>query len=138
VTVVEPIRPEWRDRDVPLAAAAVIGHGPAGVALARSARERVRAGTPLGVASGHEFVVVVGDESDLPWSDGAVYLGWEATVLVPTTREPVPRTALIAAAARRAAGAHDLVIVLPGLVLHTANPRPVTRASALRQLAAAP
>jgi hypothetical protein len=80
--------------------------------------------------------VIIGDEADLPWSDGAVYLGWEAAVLVPTTRAPIPRTALIADSARREAGTHDLVIVLPQTVLYTPFPRPIADPAQLTNLTA--
>ena len=125
MTIIDPIRPAWRDRAVPLRAAAVVAHGAAARDLARSARSRISAGASLSAASGHGFIVIISDEADLPWSDGAVYLGWEAAVLVPTTQEPIPRTALIAEAARRTACTHDLVIVLPHTVLRTPNPRPI-------------
>ena len=126
----------WRDRDVPIKAAAVVAHEAAVPGLARSACSRLRAGAGLTAAVGHGYLVIIGDEADLPWSDGAVYLGWEAAVLVPTTTEPVPRTALIAEAARREAGPHDLVIVLPQVVLHTPNPRPITDPAQLADLIA--
>ena len=136
MTTTEPLRPEWRDRVVPIQAAAVVAHATAVSGLARSARSRLRAGANLSAAIGHGYFVIIGSEADLPWSDGAVYLGWEAAVLAPTTAEPVPRIALIAEAARREAGAHDLVIVLPGVVLRTPNPRPITDPAQLVDLIA--
>jgi len=125
VTIIDPIRPAWRDRDVPIRAAAVVAQGAAARALARSTQSRISAGASLSAACGHGYLVIIGDEVDLPWSDGAVYLGWEASVLVPTTQAPVPRTVLIAEAARRVSGTDDLVIVLPQTVLHTPSPRPI-------------
>jgi len=134
VTVSDLIRPAWHDRETPLEAAAVVARGGAVSGLARSAQARLRAGATLGAAVGGPYLVVIGDDVNLPWSDGAVYLGWEATMLVPTTLEPRPRTALLSAAARRFAGAHDLVILLPHMVLHTHNPRPLTDAGQLARL----
>ena len=136
MTIIDPIRPAWRDRDVLLRAAAVVAHEPASRGLVRSAQSRISAGASLSAASGCDYVVIIGDEADLPWSDGAVYLGWEAAVLVPTTQEPTPRTALIAEAARRGAGTHDLVIVLPQTVLHTPSPRPIADPALLTDLSA--
>jgi hypothetical protein len=80
---------------------------------------------------------VLGDGDDLPWCDGAVYLGRVDDVLLPTALEPsVPAGVLRAAAmtlARRAAAAPAtaLVAVLPDAVLVTAVP---TRAVDARQL----
>jgi len=136
VSIIEPIRPAWTDRDIPIRAAAVVVHGAAARELALSAMSRLSAGASLSAAVGHGFLVIIGDEADLPWCDGAVYLGWEAAVLVPTTRVPNPRTPLIADTARRGAGTHDLVVVLPQIVLHTPNPRPIADPAQLINLVA--
>lgn len=125
MTAVEPTRLGWRDRTVPIPAAAVVAEGASVSALVRSADIRIKAGARLSAAAGRGYLIVVGEEADLPWADGATYLGWDSTLLVPTTIEPVPRTALIAPAARRTAGAHDIVALLPHVVLHTESPRPI-------------
>lgn len=116
----------WRDRDAPLVAAAVVAHAGAAHHLAESARSRLRAGANLSAASAVGFLVIIGDEADLPWSDGATYLGWESAVLVPTTQVPEPATALLSDAARRFADVGSLVIVLPDMVLYTPIPRPLS------------
>lgn len=136
MTDIEPSRLAWIDREAPLPAAGVVAHATAVAALARSADSRLDAGASLAAAYGHGYLVIIGDDADLPWADGATYLGWEAAVLVPTTRQPVPRTALIAEAARRTAGAHDLVVVLPHVVLRTPNPRPIADGDLLAALIA--
>lgn len=130
------LRPTWHERDQPLPATAVFAPPAVAPALARSARSCLDDGRTLRAAFGHGHLLVLGETSDLPWAEGVTYLGWEATVLVPTTHEPRPATALIASAARRGAGPHDLVIVLPDLVLHTENPRPITHSAAFDRLIA--
>lgn len=134
MTGAKPIRPVWHVRDSPLAAAAVVASGDALPRLKRSTYARVQIGARLIVAADHGYLLVIGNEADLPWSDGAVYLGWEAGVLVPTTSRPIPSTALIVDAARRAAADNDLVVVLPGAVLHVSNRAPITDPAQLSDL----
>ncbi|GAA4596855.1 hypothetical protein GCM10023194_70090 [Planotetraspora phitsanulokensis] len=85
---------EWVPREPPLPAVAVAGSGPVAAALAASARSRVLEGAQLRVAAADDWILVLGGEEDLPWADGAHYLGLDAGLLVPTTRTPVPRAEL--------------------------------------------
>jgi len=85
---------EWVPREPPLPAVAVAGSGPVAAALAASARSRVLEGAELRAAAADDWILVLGDSDDLPWADGAHYLGFDAGLLVPTTRTPVPRAEL--------------------------------------------
>ena len=84
----------WARREPPLPAVAVTGSGLVAELLAVSTRRRVAAGAGLRVAAGGDSIVVIGDAEDLPWSDGACYLGRDCGLLVPSTRRPVPSAAL--------------------------------------------
>ncbi|MDI2126623.1 hypothetical protein [Yinghuangia seranimata] len=108
--------PRWVRREPPLVAAAVAANGKAAARLAAGAARRVRAGTSLRAAADADWLVVIGAPDDLPWADGARYLGWEHGVLVPTTQEPLPAADLW----REVFGAPnpgDLLVLMPDLVL---------------------
>ncbi|WTW92975.1 hypothetical protein OG216_06090 [Streptomycetaceae bacterium NBC_01309] len=127
----------WRRREPPLAAGAVAACGAAACRLAAEAARRVEEGVVLRAAADDEWVVVLGMAEDLPWVDGARYLGWDGGVLVPTTHEPVPSTALWSAAVREAVSGPDastrsLLVLLPGHVLHTQMPEQGADAELLR------
>ncbi|WP_329491420.1 hypothetical protein OG618_33760 [Kitasatospora sp. NBC_01246] len=123
-----PLR--WERREPPLPAAAVLALGAAVAALAVAARERLAGGARLGVVAGDGALLVLGAEADLPWADGARYLGLDAGVLVPTTARPRPAAALW----RRAVGAEGdrrLCVLLPGHALVADPPPPTTDPAAL-------
>jgi len=110
------VRPlTWTRREPPLAPAAVAGGAP----LRAAAVRRLREGAELRVASGPEWTLVVG--TDLPWADGATYLGWDDGLLVPTTLAPSTPAGLL-----RHALPADVLAVLPGAVL--TGPAPVRTA----------
>ncbi|MFD9597401.1 hypothetical protein ACFWA9_32255 [Kitasatospora sp. NPDC059973] len=119
----------WERREPPLPAAAVLALGDAVAALAGAARERLAGGARLGVVAGDGALLVLGAEADLPWADGARYLGLDAGVLVPTTARPRPAAALW----RRAVGAEGdrLCVLLPGHALVADPPPPTTDPAAL-------
>ncbi|MEV0534020.1 hypothetical protein [Kitasatospora sp. NPDC050463] len=122
-----PLR--WERREPPLPAAAVLGLGDAVPALAVATRERLVGGARLGVVAGDGALLVLGADTDLPWADGARYLGLDAGVLVPTTARPRPAAALW----RTAVGAEDdrLCVLLPGHALVADPPPPSTDPAAL-------
>ncbi|WP_345709286.1 hypothetical protein [Kitasatospora paranensis] len=129
-----PLR--WERREPPLPAAAVLAVGDAVPALAAATRERVRGGARLAVLADDEAalpaadraLLVLGAEADLPWADGARYLGRDAGLLVPTTARPVPAAALW----RRVIGAADrLGVLVPGHALVADTPAPITAPEAL-------
>lgn len=114
--MITPIRPQWTVRELPLPAAAVAGTDEAGVALRAAAVDRIERGAVLRAATGDGWTLILGD--DLPWADGAVYLGDDAGLLVPTTVRPS-----LPAGVLRAAFGPEALAVLPGRVL--VGPAPI-------------
>ncbi|WP_328330306.1 hypothetical protein OHA70_08390 [Kribbella sp. NBC_00382] len=107
---VKPVEVVWSRREPPLEVVGVAAGGNVAELLreatvARLAEQRYR------VVSGEGWLVVLGEE--LPWADGAIYLGWDSGVLVPTTVVPSPPVALL----RSALPEGELVVLLPDRVL---------------------
>jgi hypothetical protein len=118
-----PLRWSWILREPPLPAAAVTARPQALNGLLAATARRVRAGHELRVAVGAAGGVVLGAEKELPWFPGAVYLGWEAGILVPTTRMPsLPVDFLAATLRRRLPDRHGLVVLVPWAVLAAPMP----------------
>ncbi|MFH8381344.1 hypothetical protein ACH4E7_10420 [Kitasatospora sp. NPDC018058] len=115
-----PLR--WERREPPLEAVAVLALGSAVPVLAAAARSRIQSGRRLAVAGDEGALLVLGEVADLPWADGARYLGSEGGVLVPTTARPQPPAALW----RAALGATEerLCVLVPGHALVTDPPAP--------------
>ncbi|MFD9686051.1 hypothetical protein ACFY2K_17560 [Kitasatospora sp. NPDC001309] len=116
-----PLR--WERREPPLEPVAVLALGAAVPALASATRARLTAGHRLAVAADGTALLVLGEAPDLPWADGARYLGEDDGVLVPTTARPQPGAALW----RVALGAADgqLCVLVPGHALVGDRPAPV-------------
>ncbi|WP_329120314.1 bpX5 domain-containing protein [Streptomyces sp. NBC_01465] len=131
------MKPEWVRREPPLAPAAVAACGEVAdtlVAAVRGALAEGR-GARLRAVRDAEWVVVLAGEAggtDLPWVDGAIWLGEDSGVFVPTHLAVRPGAALVAGAARRyVPDGHGLIVMLaePGLLLSSPVPvRPVTEA----------
>lgn len=102
----------WFRREPPLSPAAVAG----GPELRAVTVRRLREGAELRVAFGPAWTLVVGD--DLPWVDGATYLGWDDGLLLPTTLAPSAPAGLL-----RHALPDDVLAVLPGAVLTGPAPK---------------
>lgn len=132
----------WRQRETALTPVGVAAVGGPARALAR---RLLRDDLPLpidrlrGAAADHALVVL-GEAADLPWVDGAVYLGKDVkagSLLVPTNVAPsVPMDALERALAGRFADIAAPVVVLPadGLVFSAAASLPLSREKIARWL----
>lgn len=132
-----PIRVLWRPRAQPLAPVGAAARGRAARLLAdrllaRSDEELAR----LEGVAGEDLLVVLGPSAELPWTDGAVYLGRDPeapSLLLPTTREPsVPLPLLeraLTARALRVPGVAPPLAVFPDppLLISTLQARPLTR-----------
>lgn len=122
----------WSRREPPLTPVAVVADtstcSVAGTVrtLAQATVERLAAGADLRVVEGDGWIVVIGLADDLPWVDGATYLGWDSGLLVRTSLQPSVPAALLRAALPPA----DLVVALPDHVLLA--PLPLRAADALR------
>lgn len=127
----------WRPRVRPLAPAGAVARGRA----ARLLGERLLTRSDEDLArlqgvAGEDLLIVLGPAADLPWADGAVYVGRDPeapSLLLPTTREPsVPLPLLeqaLIARARRVPGVAPPLVVFPDppLLASTLEARPVTR-----------
>lgn len=129
----ERISVVWRPRTAPLDPVGVAARGEAARSLARRllARDDEALARLNGVAA-RDLLVVLGDSADLPWVDGAVYLGREPgapTLLLPTTREPSLPLPLVESAFARAADAPPPLAVLldPPLLASAHAARPILR-----------
>lgn len=110
-----PVR--WTPRSAPLPARAVVASGAAAKALGRRLAElgdeslRV-----LAAVAGDGLLVVLGDESALPWIDGVTYLGRDESapdLLLPTALTPTVPAAVLEAAIRSLVPRSAPVAVLP-------------------------
>jgi len=115
----------WSPRHPPLEPVAVVADGEPGYILRSATAQRLSAGAQLKVAADEDWIVVLGAALDLPWADGATYLGRDSGVLVPTTLAPSPPASLL----REVLPSAPLTIVVPGHValadmpLRLADPR---------------
>jgi hypothetical protein len=130
----------WRPRPAPLDPVGLAVRGEAARTLARRllARDDEALARLAGVAA-PGLLVVLGDAADLPWVDGAVYLGRDAdapSLLLPTAREPSAPLPLVERAllarARTAGAAIEAsppyaVLVDPPLLASTLAARPIER-----------
>lgn len=134
---VSPIEISWAARAVPLRPAAVLAQGAVAPILARVVVDRLTRGVELGVHASDGFLLAIGEERDLPWVDGATWLGREGLLLIPTTLEPSLDTGLLTRAIVRRIGAvHGWVILLPGRLLTGERSIGVTDVGRLREIAA--
>ncbi|MFJ2581362.1 hypothetical protein [Kitasatospora aureofaciens] len=111
----------WERREPPLPTTAVLALGDGVPALAAATRDRLRAGARLGVVADDTALLVLGAAEDLPWADGARYLGRDGELLVPTTARSRPAAGLW----RAALGAVDgqVCVLVPGHALVADVPR---------------
>jgi MoxR-vWA-beta-propeller ternary system domain bpX5 len=129
----EVISVVWRPRSAPLDPVGVAARGESARALARRLLARDdEALARMSGAAAPGLLVVLGASADLPWVDGAVYLGKDASapsLLLPTTREPSVPLPLVERAFARAAGAPPPLAVLldPPLLTSLQAARPILR-----------
>jgi MoxR-vWA-beta-propeller ternary system domain bpX5 len=108
----------WDRREPPLQPAAVAATGSVVDSLRKATINRIDLGGELRAVGGDGWLVVLGDSADLPWADGAIYLGWDSGLLVPTTSAPSPPAGLL----RTALPQERLVVLLPDHVLVSKTP----------------
>jgi hypothetical protein len=109
----------WAPRNMALAPAGVAAVGETARALALRLLRSDFAGqlSRLRGAATEDSILLLGESADLPWVDGAIYLGKDSgarSLLVPTTLAPsVPIDALERALIRRFAELSPPIVVLP-------------------------
>jgi MoxR-vWA-beta-propeller ternary system protein len=134
-----PLR--WHTREPPLEPVAAAATGPAARALALRllAMPDERLAALSGVA-GAELLLVLGAGDDLPWVDGAQYLGRDPEapgLLLPTALRPAVPLPLVERAAmlrRRTAPMPAALVLDPPLLVPLEDARPVDRAVLRRWL----
>jgi hypothetical protein len=117
---------QWVRRSEPLVPVAVTATPGSEGALREATIRRLRSGASLRVVAHSGTLVVLGASDDLPWASSAIYLGWDAGVLVPTKRTPTTPVEILAPTLRvLLPEGHDLVVLLPWAIL--VSPTPVRR-----------
>jgi hypothetical protein len=108
----------WRTREPPLAIAAVAAWSERATALARRAVDRRFADGALSAVAGDGVLLLLGAADELPWVDGAVYLGRDPAapgLLLPTLLAPsLPADLLERALRKRFAAAGPIAVVPRG------------------------
>jgi hypothetical protein len=108
---------EWKPRDTPLPVRAVVASGFEAKVLGRKLAtldDDVLRG--LAAVAGDDVLVVLGDETALPWIDGVLYLGRDESapnLLLPTALAPTLPPALLEAAIRKVAPQASPIAVVP-------------------------
>lgn len=107
---------DWGPREPPLGIAAVAAWGDRAKELAsRAIARQFRDGALAAVAS-EGWLVLIGSGEDLPWADGAVYLGRDpaaAGMLVPTILAPSVPVDLLERAVRKRFAVTGPIAVIP-------------------------
>jgi len=94
---------------MPLEPVAVLGSGVAARRLANAVREEAVA--ELRFAASVDSLLIVGEKDHLPWADGALYLGRDDGLLVPTTQEPTVPADLLRAALAEAMPGQEFAVL---------------------------
>jgi hypothetical protein len=125
----------WRNRSAPLSPTAVAATGVAAVSLARRLLSSDdEALIELRGVAGERILLLTGNADQLPWVDGAVYLGRDPmapSLLLPTHSEPDVAPALFERAVHAAfpnLSAPLAVLPAESLVISVCEARPVQRA----------
>lgn len=135
MTPAPSFRPSWLPREPPLNPIALAGIGAVAEALLRRLlRLDDSALASLSGVRGPGLLLILGEESALPWVDDAVWLGRDPaapSLLLPTAWAPaVPLDLYERAVRARALTAAGALAVLPrpGLLVPTGAARPLDRA----------
>lgn len=126
---------QWSEREPPLPIGGVLGRGRASAALAHrltETSEHKPSGLRLAVAG--DALVVFGAAEELPWVDGATWLGDDQGLMCPTTLVPNLPPALLAAAVQRRQPTSGRVICTPTLSFAVAATSAVPAPERLRAL----
>jgi len=124
----------WQRREPPLPIAGVIAEGKAAIALVERLADRMRKETvDVSVYTADRMFVVLGEAQELPWIDGATWIGRDGQLLCPTALVPDLPTDLVTRAVRRSYVGTGPTIVTP---FRAFLAREASRPPTLKQLAA--
>ncbi len=123
----------WKDREPPLQACAVVARGEIAHRLAHRVLEASdeQLARWRGVAN-DELLVLLGERDELPWTDGATYLGRDEqapSLLLPTTKTVTVPVALFERALLLQLAGHmpPLAVFTEGQVVSLVGARPISR-----------
>jgi hypothetical protein len=105
----------WKPQEPPLAVAAALTHGPATIALARALFYDDERRSQCVVVGSGEWLVAIGD--NLPWVDGATWLGRVGGLLMPTAVQPTLSVALVSDALFRNRRRTSIAVLTPHIAL---------------------
>jgi hypothetical protein len=106
----------WGPREPPLGIVAVAGWGDCAIELASRAVARQFRDGALAAMASEVALVLIGSGDDLPWADGAVYLGRDpaaAGMLLPTSVGPSVPVDLLERAVRKRFTVAGPIAVIP-------------------------
>lgn len=127
----------WRPRFTPLVSVGVAARGTAATSLAHRLLREPDSLSQYKAVGAPGLLVILGEEKQLPWVDGVVYLGHEPqspSLLFPTNLEPsVPVALLERALAHQHHGPCALLLDPPSIV-PLSEARTIARTSLLKWL----
>jgi hypothetical protein len=132
-----PVGLTWTVRPEPLRPTAVLGRGSVATALSEALAGRLESGIDLEIHAAQGVVLAIGQEGDLPWVDGATWLGRDGPLLMPTTLRPALDTGLVARAIQRRVGPDaGWIVVTPDELLTGRHATGAPDAATLKRLIA--
>ena len=131
----------WRPRFTPLVPAGVAARGPAATSLAHRLLRDPDTLSNFKAVAAPGLLVILGEEPQLPWVDGGVYLGHDSeapSLLFPTSLEPSVPAALLE---RSLTATHNLrgpcaLLLDPPAIVPLAAARTLARTSLIKWLEA--
>ena len=131
----------WRPRFTPLVPVGVAARGTAATSLAHRLMRDPDSLSNFKAVGAPGLLVILGEESQLPWVDGVVYLGHDAespSLLFPTSLEPSVPAALLE---RSLTATHKLrgpcaLLLDPPAIVPLSEARTLARASLIKWLEA--
>lgn len=129
----------WRPRFTPLVSVGVAARGRTATNLAHRLLRDAESLSHYKAIGGPGLLVVLGEEKQLPWVDGVVYLGHDSespSLLFPTNLQPSVPAALLE---RSLAAAHNLrgpcaLLLDPPSIVPLSEARTIARASLIKWL----
>ncbi|MCP3878710.1 MAG: hypothetical protein GY701_10020 [Sulfitobacter sp.] len=126
----------WLRREPPLAVAGVLAQGGVASEFASRLADTLGPASDVRVLVGDDCLVALGESGDLPWVDGAVWLGLDGPLFCPTTLQPNVPPDVAARAVTKHAGSGGVVVLTPTIAFSAPAPIGPPPAEKLRAMAA--